>query len=69
MNQSVLVLDQSFIAYMTQLLWGEREFELAGVMGGVVRLLFLQALLRSLFMACRPRNPYQVLGQDSYGRS
>jgi hypothetical protein len=66
-NQSALVLDRSFIAYMRQFLWGEREYELVGVMGEVVHLLFLRALLRSLFMACRLRNPYQVLGQDRYG--
>jgi hypothetical protein len=67
-NQSALVLDQSFIVHMRQLLWGEREFELAAVMGGVVHLQFLPTLLRSLFMACRPRSKFQVLGQDRYGR-
>jgi hypothetical protein len=67
-NQSALVLDRSFFAYMTQLLWGGREFELAGVMGGVVHLLSLRALIRSLSRACRLRNPYQVLKQDRYGR-
>lgn len=62
------ISDRSLIEQIRQRLWGEREFGGAAVMVGSVHLVLPQALLRSPSMACRPRGPYQVLGEDWHGR-
>jgi hypothetical protein len=64
-NRSTLALDQSLIDMSGSVLRGER----AAVVARAVHLVVARALLRSLFVACpTTTSPYQVLGEDWYGR-
>jgi hypothetical protein len=67
-NWSTLVLDPLLTEHIRHSIWSEREFGSTAVMVGSVHLVLPPVLLRSLFMACRPRGLYQVLGEDRYGR-